>query len=110
MNILVTGGAGFIGSHIVDKYIELGHNVTVIDNLSTGVLSNVNPKAKFYQMDINDSRIEDIVLNGQFDIINHHAAQINVRISVSNPIFDAITNIIGGLRLYESAVKARVKK
>ncbi|MGB9771707.1 MAG: NAD-dependent epimerase/dehydratase family protein [Candidatus Kapaibacteriota bacterium] len=110
MNILVTGGAGFIASHIVDKYIELGHNVTVIDNLSTGLLSNVNSKAKFYEIDISDPAIERVIAEGSFDIINHHAAQINVRISVSDPIFDANTNIIGGLRLYESAVKHKVKK
>ncbi|MCX7907914.1 MAG: NAD-dependent epimerase/dehydratase family protein [Ignavibacteria bacterium] len=110
MNILVTGGAGFIASHIVDAYISLGFSVTVIDNLSTGVLSNVNPKAKFFEMDINDPRISEIFEKGNFDIVNHHAAQIDVRVSVSDPIFDAQTNILGSLRLYQNAVKYNVKK
>lgn len=110
MNILVTGGAGFIASHIVDKYIELGHHVTIVDNLSTGSLANVNPKAIFYELDINDQRVEEIISEGKFDVINHHAAQIDVRVSVANPIFDAWTNILGGIRLYESAIKNKVKK
>lgn len=110
MNILVTGGAGFIGSHIVDAYISLGHNVTVVDNLSTGNITNINPRAEFYKMDINDPEISNIIEKGKFDIINHHAAQIDVRISVEDPVFDAQTNILGSLRLYISAVRSNVKK
>ncbi|MGQ9819771.1 MAG: NAD-dependent epimerase/dehydratase family protein [Candidatus Kapaibacteriales bacterium] len=110
MNILVTGGAGFIGSHIVDRYIELGHKVTVIDNLSTGNLENLNPKAEFYQIDILDPEIEKIFKQNKFDIVNHHAAQIDVRISVTNPIYDAKVNILGGLNLYECCRKFNVKK
>ena len=86
MNILVTGGAGFIGSHVVDSYIELGHNVIVVDNLSTGSLENLNPKAKFYQLDIRDDRIEEIFKNEKINIVNHHAAQMDVRKSVEDPI------------------------
>ncbi len=110
MNILVTGGAGFIGSHIVDAYISLGHNVTVVDNLSTGDISNVNPKAEFLKLDINDPEISTIIEKRNFDVINHHAAQIDVRISVDNPVFDAQTNILGSVRLYNSAVRSKVKK
>ncbi|MFN3307136.1 MAG: NAD-dependent epimerase/dehydratase family protein [Candidatus Kapaibacteriota bacterium] len=110
MKILVTGGAGFIGSHIVDAYISLGHHVAVVDNLSTGDISNVNPKAEFLQLDINDPKISIIVENGNFDVINHHAAQIDVRISVDDPVFDAQNNILGSLRLYSSAVRSKVKK
>ncbi|MFN3780877.1 MAG: NAD-dependent epimerase/dehydratase family protein [Candidatus Kapaibacteriota bacterium] len=110
MKILVTGGAGFIGSHIVDAYISLGHYVTVVDNLSTGDISNVNPKAEFLQLDINDPKISIIIENGNFDVINHHAAQIDVRISVDDPVFDAQNNILGSLRLYNSAVRSKVKK
>ncbi len=110
MKILVTGGAGFIGSHIVDKYVELGNDVVVIDNLSTGRIQNLNPKAKFYQMDIADEKIIEIFAREKFDIVNHQAAQIDVRISVNDPTFDAKTNIIGSLNVYESAKKTGVKK
>ncbi len=110
MNILVTGGAGFIASHIVDSYIELGYNVIVVDNLSTGKIENINPKAKFIPLDINSPELENVFQLHQIDIINHHAAQIDVRISVDNPIFDAEVNILGGLRLYELARRYNVKK
>ncbi len=110
MKILVTGGAGFIGSHIVDAYIELGHEVTIVDNLSTGLLSNVNPKAKFYELDINDPKVSEIIEHGNFDVINHHAAQIDVRVSVENPVLDAQSNIIGSIRLFHSAAKSGVNK
>ncbi|MCX7879161.1 MAG: NAD-dependent epimerase/dehydratase family protein [Ignavibacteria bacterium] len=110
MKILVTGGAGFIGSHIVDAYINLGYDVTIVDNLSTGSQKNLNSKARFIKMDINDSIIEELICDEKFDIINHHAAQIDVRISVENPFFDAQTNILASLRIYESAKKSNVKK
>lgn len=109
MRILVTGGAGFIGSHIVDAYINSGHEVSVIDNLSTGNKNNLNPKAKFYQADIRDdlsSLIKDI--NPQ--VINHHAAQIDVRVSVAEPAADAAVNIIGTINVIEAGLKAGVKK
>ncbi len=110
MNILVTGGAGFIGSHIVDSYIAENHNVIVIDNLSTGKIENINPKANFYKIDINSDELEAVFQNYQIDVINHHAAQIDVRVSVDDPIFDASVNIVGSLKLYELARKYRVKK
>jgi len=110
MKILVTGGAGFIASHIVDAYLNLGHEVVIIDNLSTGVKHNLNPDAKFYYEDINSVLIDKIFKDEKFDLINHHAAQIDVRISVDNPAFDAQTNIVGSLNLYEAAKKYNVKK
>jgi UDP-glucose 4-epimerase len=110
MNICVTGGAGFIGSHVVDAYINQGHTVSVIDNLSSGKIVNINPKATFYQTDITSTEIDDIFAGEKFDILNHHAAQMDVRVSVRDPKFDAITNIIGGINLYESARKNGVKK
>ncbi len=110
MKILVTGGAGFIGSHIVDAYIEAGHKVTVIDNLSTGLRENINPNAEFIEFDITEPKVVDIICERKFDVINHHAAQMNVRISVDDPVFDAQTNIIGGLRIYEAAIHSNVKK
>jgi UDP-glucose 4-epimerase len=110
MNILVTGGAGFIGSHIVDKYLELGHSVTVIDNLSTGKKENINPNAKFIEMDIKDESISKIFAEGNFDVLSHQAAQMDVRVSVNDPKFDAQNNIIGSLNLYENCKNYGVKK
>ena len=110
MNILVTGGAGFIGSHIVNAYLEAGHRVTVIDNLSSGERRFLNPGAKFYEMDILDAKIADIIKTEKIDTINHHAAQISVSESVKNPLFDANANIIGTLQLLKIAVSSGVKK
>lgn len=110
MNILVTGGAGFIGSHVVDAYIELGHNVIVVDNLSTGSIENLNPKAKFYQLDIRDDKIEEVFKLEKIDVVNHHAAQMDVRKSVEDPIYDADVNIIGSLKLLQFSVKYGIKK
>lgn len=110
MRILVTGGAGFIGSNIADAYIELGHNVVIIDNMSTGNKDYINPKAKFIEMDIRDEKIPDILSEHKFDVINHHAAQIDLRKSVENPAFDVDVNVIGSINLLENAVKTNVKK
>jgi len=92
--ILVTGGAGFVGSHLTDKLIEKGHDVVVIDNLSTGKKENLNPKAKFYEMDICDSNISQIFQDEKPEIVFHFAAQIDVRKSVKDPIQDAEVNIL----------------
>jgi UDP-glucose 4-epimerase len=110
VNILVTGGAGFIGSHIVNTYIEAGHSVTVIDNLSSGQLQFLNPKAKFYEMDILDPKITEVLKCEKINAINHHAAQISVSESLANPLFDANSNIIGTLQLLQSAVSLGVEK
>jgi UDP-glucose 4-epimerase len=110
MNILVTGGCGFIGSHIVDAYLTLGHKVTIIDNLSTGNIKNLNPRAIFYQEDIRHPEIEKIFAQHQFDVINHHAAQINVRTAVDDPLYDADINIMGSLRLLTCAQKYKVAR
>ncbi|MEM4267909.1 MAG: NAD-dependent epimerase/dehydratase family protein [Candidatus Woesearchaeota archaeon] len=110
LNILVTGGAGFIGSHVVDKYIELGHRVVVVDNLSTGKIENINPNAEFYKMDITDKKISKLFEKHKFDVLNHHAAQIDVRKSVEDPAYDATINIIGLLNLLENCVKNKVRK
>jgi UDP-glucose 4-epimerase len=110
MKILVTGGAGFIGSYVVDAYLELGHEVVVVDNLSSGSIENLNPKAKFYKMDIRDSDIEDLFKNEKPDVVNHHAAQMDVRKSVEDPIYDADVNIIGSLNLLQNCIRYGVKK
>jgi UDP-glucose 4-epimerase len=111
MKILVTGGAGFIGSHVVDKYIAEGHEVAVVDNLSTGFRENVNPKASFYEADVcNAKAIEEIFQRQRPEVVNHHAAQIDVRNSVNDPVFDATTNILGSLNLILASLKHRIRK
>jgi UDP-glucose 4-epimerase len=110
VNILVTGGAGFIGSHIVDAYIAAGHNVVVVDNLSSGAKENLNSKAIFYQVDIRSEDINDIFKRHSLDVVNHHAAQMDVRRSVADPQYDAGVNVIGGLNILEAARETGVKK
>ncbi|HOV21508.1 MAG TPA: NAD-dependent epimerase/dehydratase family protein [bacterium] len=105
MKVLVTGGAGFIGSHTVDKLIEEGNNVFIIDNLSTGNKQNINKKAKFFNIDIRDKKISDIFKEERFDAIFHFAAQINVRKSVEEPFFDIDVNINGTLNIITNFLK-----
>ncbi len=109
MKILVTGGCGFIGSHIVDAYIAKGHDVVVIDNLSTGVIENLNPQAKFYEQDITED-VESIFEKEKFALVNHHAAQINVRTSVEDPIYDAHVNVLGTVNVLRLASRYGVKR
>lgn len=106
----MTGGAGFIGSNLVDRLIQEGHQVVVVDNLSTGKYENINSRANFYQMDIQDEGIEKIFRDEKIELVNHHAAQMDVRRSVEDPIFDAKVNLIGLLNLLQNCVKYRVKK
>jgi len=110
MKILVTGGAGFIGSQIADALINNGHDVSIIDNLSTGNEKNINPKASFFKLDIGHPDVIKLFKKEKFDVVNHHAAQIDVRKSVSDPIFDANVNIIGTINLLQSSIKTGVKK
>lgn len=110
MRIIVTGGAGFIGSHVVDKYVELGHEVVIIDNLITGKREHVNPKTTFFNMDILDPRVEHIFSGFKPDIVNHHAAQVSVVKSTDDPIYDAQINILGSLRIIKYSLKCKVKR
>ena len=110
MNVLVTGGAGFIASHLVDAYVQAGHNVVVVDNLSTGDAKLVNPKAHLEICDIRDESFKRLVATGNFDLVNHHAAQIDVRIAVDNPSLDAAINILGSLNCIEGCLEGGVKK
>jgi len=110
IRVLVTGGAGFIGSNIVDALISEGNSVVVVDNLSTGKKENLNPKAKFYEVDIRDQKIEDIFKKEKPDCVCHEAAHIDLRESVRKPIWDAENNIIGSLNILENCVKYGVKK
>ena len=109
--ILVTGGAGFIGSTLVDKLISHQHSVTVIDNLISGKKEYLNQNAQFYQTDICDAKsVDDIFKKEEFDYVFHLAAQIDVRISVSDPVFDNQVNIIGAYNILESCRKYNIKK
>ncbi|NSW52279.1 MAG: NAD-dependent epimerase/dehydratase family protein [Anaerolineae bacterium] len=109
MKILVTGGAGFIASHVVDLYLARGHEVVIIDDLSTGRLSNVNPSAKLIRMDIRSPQLAEVFTREHPDVVNHHAAQMDVRRSVADPFFDADVNILGSLNLIENASKHSVQ-
>jgi UDP-glucose 4-epimerase len=110
MKILLIGGAGFIGSHVADGLIEKGLDVVIVDNLSTGTEKNLNPKARFYQIDIRSSDLGEIFKKEKPDYVNHHAAQVSVLNSVADPIYDAQVNILGTLNVLESCVKWQVKK
>ena len=110
MNILVTGGAGFIGSNVADAFIAEGHNVFIIDNFSSGKDENVNPKAKVYRMDIRDTAVETIFRDEKIEVMCHHAAQMDVRKSVADPQFDASVNALGFLNLMEAGRKHNLKK
>jgi UDP-glucose 4-epimerase len=110
MKILITGGAGFIGSHIVDAYCDLGHDVVAIDDLSTGHARNVNPAARFIQMDIRDAHLDELFADERFDLVNHQAARGNVRASIEDPLVYADVNVRGGVNLLESSRKHGVRK
>lgn len=110
MKILVTGGAGFIGSHIVDGFISQGHDVVVVDNLTTGQLENLNPKAKFYLMDIRAAELAKVFEQEKPDAVCHQAAQMDVRKSVADPLYDADVNIKGTLNILQNCVKYGTKK
>ena len=108
MKILVTGGAGFIGSHVVDTFITHGHEVVIVDDLSTGRRSNLNPAATFYQVDIRSPEMAEVFEKEKPQVVDHHAAQMDVRRSVEDPLFDADVNVLGSLKLIELARKYEV--
>ena len=110
MRILVTGGAGFIASHVVDAFIEAGHDVAIVDNLSTGRRVNINPQARFYDVDIRSTELGKVIAAERPEVIDHHAAQIDVRRSVADPVYDAEVNILGSLNLFKHALANGVRK
>jgi UDP-glucose 4-epimerase len=110
MKILVTGGAGFIGSHVVDLFVSAGYDVVVVDDLSTGRASNLNPAAKFHQLDIRDPKLAEVFEKERPDYVSHHAAQMDVRRSVAEPLFDADVNILGSINVIECARSYDVKR
>jgi UDP-glucose 4-epimerase len=108
--ILVTGGAGFIGSHVVDLFVAQGYEVVIIDDLSTGHASNLNPAARFYQIDIRSPQVREVFEAEKPDYVSHHAAQMDVRRSVAQPLVDASINILGSINLLEYAKEFGVKR
>ncbi len=109
MNVLVTGGAGFIGSHLVDELVKLGNSVTIADNLSTGKKENINSSCSFKKIDIRSSGMEKLFKKRKFESVFHLAAQMDVRKSVEDPLYDADVNISGGINLLENSRKYGVK-
>ncbi len=110
MKILVTGGAGFIASHVADAFIAAGHQVAILDDLSSGKRENINPKATFYQMDVQDPKVADVFRTEKPEVLCHHAAQMDVRRSVADPQFDARANILGLLNLMENGRQNGLKR
>ena len=110
MKILVTGGAGFIGSHVVDAFIADGHEVVVVDDLSTGKREHIHPEARFYHLDIRDEGLEEVFAVERPEIVSHQAARANVRESMEVPILYADVNVIGSLNLLENCRKYGVRK
>jgi UDP-glucose 4-epimerase len=111
MKILVTGAGGFVGSHVADAYVEGGHDVVVLDDLSRGRKENINPKCRFYSCDIRDRKaIENIFSAEKPVVVNHHAAQMDVRRGVREPLYDAEVNILGGINLIEAAIANGVRR
>jgi len=110
VKVMVTGGAGFIGSHVVDQLILAGHQVVVVDNLSTGRRSNVNPQAILYPIDIRSPELHEVFEKEQPEVISHHAAQIDVGRSLADPFYDAEINVLGSLRLLECAREFKARK
>ncbi len=110
MKILVTGGAGFIGSNVADAYLQAGHEVVIVDNLVTGNRRNINPKAIFYEMDICDESLSEVFAKEKPDMVNHHSAQISVPLSIENPLLDVINNVYGWVNVLQNCVRTGVKK
>jgi len=110
MKIIVTGGAGFIGSYLTDKLIENGHKVVIIDNLSSGKKENINQKAKFYKIDVCNPKVKGVFKKEKPEVVFHLAGQINVKESLKNPIKDAEINILGGINILENCRINKVKK
>ncbi|MDO8498641.1 MAG: NAD-dependent epimerase/dehydratase family protein [bacterium] len=108
--ILVTGGAGFVGSTLADELVKLGHQVTVLDNLVTGKREYLNPQAKFYKVDICSDEVSRIFSQEAFDLVFHLAAQIDVRKSVEDPIFDNKVNVFGSLNILKNCLENKVEK
>jgi UDP-glucose 4-epimerase len=110
LKVLITGGAGFIGSHVAGLLIENDFEVCIIDDLSSGKRENINPNARFYNCDIRDRQVFEIIKTEEPQVIIHNAAQMSVRNSVEDPLNDASINIMGGLNILEACKKFNIRK
>lgn len=110
MKVLVTGGAGFCGSHVVDRLMNAGLQVVVVDDLSTGKREQVNPGARFYRMDIRSPDLIQVLQAEKPDYVSHHAAQISVQSSLRDPLQDVSSNVLGSINLLEACIKVGIKK
>ena len=110
MKVLVTGGAGFIGSHVADRLLADGHEVVILDNLSTGHVEHVQPRARFYQMDLHSPWIDELFRIERPEAVVHQAAQASVRRSVEDPVFDASVNVVGTASLLQAGVRHGVRR
>jgi UDP-glucose 4-epimerase len=110
VRVLVTGGAGFIGSHVAEAYLAAGHDVWILDDLSTGRRENVPAAANFIQADLTDASVRDLFREVRFELVSHHAAQLDVRVSVEQPLKDARINVLGILNLLEAAVEVETRR
>ncbi len=110
MKILITGGAGFIGSHVADVYLKAGHSVVIVDDLSTGNRANIPTGTSFYLMDIASPQLQKVFEIEKPDVVNHHAAQMSVTVSARDPMYDARINSLGLLNVLENSCRAKVKK
>lgn len=110
MRVLLTGGAGFIGSHIADALVREGHRVTVVDNLLSGFAQNVNPAARFVEMSVCDASLAEVFRSEMPRIVIHHAAQMVIQRSVADPVFDAEQNILGSLNVITNCLRFGTKK
>src|SRR5207249_3900303 len=110
VKVVVTGGAGFIGSHLVDVLVENGHDVAVVDNLASGKREHLNPRARFYELDIVDPGLPDVLFHERPEVVFHEAAQMSVKASTDDPIYDARVNVVGLLNVLQSSVAAGARK
>ncbi len=111
MKILVTGGAGFIGSHVVDAYVAAGHEVAVLDNLTTGREDNLNDNARLHRADVRDlAQVQSAIASSRPAVVSHHAAQSEVPKSVADPGNDALVNVVGGLNVLKASIDNGVRK
>ena len=110
MKVLITGGAGFIGSHVADRLLADGHEVVVLDDLSTGHVEHLNPAARFYQMDIQSPWLDELFKIERPEAVLHQAAQASVRRSVEDPVFDASVNVLGTVTLLQASVRHSVRR
>jgi UDP-glucose 4-epimerase len=110
MRILVTGGAGFIGSAVTDAYLAAGHDVAVVDNLSAGSPENVDPRARLYRVDVREPDLDDVFADERPEVVSHHAAQVSIRRSVEDPRADASVNVLGSLNVFDTARRHRSRR